>query len=308
MKILVTGGCGFIGSHIIDLLVQQGFETAAADDLSAGSPHYLAAHKGKVVFYHCSILCEEFERAMSHFRPDVVIHLAAQVSVSHSVHDPIHDANVNIMGSLKLIELAKKYQVKKIVFSSSAAVYGHPQFLPVTTVHPLNPMSPYGISKMVFENYLFAAKTLYNIDYHVLRFGNVYGPRQNSHGEGGVISIFINTLLQDKSPTIYGDGTYTRDFVYVADVAMANVLAALSPESGTANICSSVGTSISELLGKLQRLMKKQIQPLYEKPRNGDIPHSVLCNKEAKVALNWEPTVSLDEGLLQTIAFYQTRT
>jgi UDP-glucose 4-epimerase len=304
LKILVTGGCGFIGSHIVDRLIMHGFETAAADDLSSGSLKYLAVHNGKAAFYQCSILSTEFENAVKHFQPDAVIHLAAQVSVSRSVQDMVHDAEINIMGSVRLIELAKKYGIKKIIYSSSAAVYGSPQFLPVTTDHPLNPMSPYGISKMIVEKYLTAAQSLFGIEYMVLRFGNVYGPRQNSQGEGGVISIFINRMMKDSNPVIFGDGMNTRDFIFAGDVAEANLSALNASSSGIVNISSGVETSINELVTRLQQLMNKKIQPVHTMPRGEDIRFSVLCNKEALTALNWKPSVSLDDGLKQTIAFY----
>ncbi|MFC0189213.1 NAD-dependent epimerase/dehydratase family protein [Fictibacillus aquaticus] len=304
MKILVTGGCGFIGSHIMDLLICHGFETAAADDLSSGSLKYLAPHRGKTAFYPYSILSPEFEDAIKHFMPEAVIHLAAQVSVSRSVQNMVHDAEINILGSVKLIELAKKYGIKKIIYSSSAAVYGSPQFLPITTDHPLNPVSPYGISKMIVEKYLASSQSLFGIEYMVLRFANVYGPRQNSHGEGGVISVFINDMLQNKHPVIFGDGKNTRDFIFAGDVAEANLSALNSSTSGVVNISSGIETSINELAAKLQQLIGRNIQPKHQKPRAEDIRFSVLCNQSAVNSLNWKPAVTLDEGLRQTIAFY----
>ncbi|MRX73672.1 NAD-dependent epimerase/dehydratase family protein [Bacillus lacus] len=302
MKVLVTGGSGFIGSHIVDKLIQDHHEVLAVDDLSTGHKSNL---NEKASFVHCCINSSEFQKAVESFKPEAIIHQAAQVSVQKSIHDPLKDEEINIRGSLNVIECAKKYGVKKIVFASTAAVYGNPVSLPIGLAHPIQPLSPYGLSKFTVEGYLKLTSELHGISYTILRYANVYGPRQDANGEGGVIAIFAEALSKGTAPKIFGDGEQTRDFVYVEDVAAANVKALEAGENTTLNISSNDKISINELFFLMNEISGSSFQPDYQAERSGDIRESVLSNEESKKVLNWEPVVSLPKGLQLTMDHYK---
>lgn len=302
-KVMVTGGCGFIGSHIVDKLLDQSYEVIVVDNLKTGKLENIDTNK--VTFYNCDITSLDFVKVVSETRPKYIIHQAAQVSVPESIKDIVYDTNVNIKGSINVIEAAKNNGVKKIVFASSAAVYGEPQYLPVDINHDINPLSPYGLSKYTVEKYLKLAKDCYGIEYTVLRYSNVYGPRQDAQGEGGVVAIFSEKLSQNQDVTIFGNGEQTRDFIYVEDVANANVQALEKGNGLVLNVSTSQRVSLNNLFEIMKEYSFATTLPDFMDVREGDIKHSVLCNKLTIKALNWSQTFSLDEGIKKTIAYDQ---
>ncbi len=301
-RVLVTGGFGFIGSHIVDTLLQNNYEVAVYDNLSTGSIKNI--HSEAVVFIGNIEDMGSLEKALVTFKPDYVVHQAAQVSVQNSISDISNDALINIMGTINLIKLSQKYAVKKIVFASSAAVYGHSNKLPIPVSHPIQPLSPYGVSKKTAEDYLILAKELFDLDYVILRYSNVYGPRQTAGGEGGVISIFTNQVINNEQPVIYGDGSQTRDFIYVEDVASANLQALRFEGSGIFNISLTTSSSINQLYSVIQSISQNAISPIYKAPKSGDIKESLLCNKVSIQKLDWIPVYSLPKGLANTFEYY----
>ncbi|MDV7764426.1 NAD-dependent epimerase/dehydratase family protein [Peribacillus sp. CSMR9] len=301
-KVLVTGGFGFIGSHIVDTLIRNNYEVAIYDNLSTGTMGNVHAN---VTPFFGNVEDEALlDNAMETFRPDYVIHQAAQVSVQKSISDITNDARINILGTINIAKLSHKYAVKKIVFASSAAVYGNADVMPITVSHLTSPLSPYGASKKTAEDYLKLAKELYDLNYVNLRYSNVYGPRQTASGEGGVVSIFTNLVINNERPVIYGDGTQTRDFIYVKDVADANLKALESEGSGTYNISSTTSTSINQLFSIIQSFGTHDLSPIYQPAKNGDIKESLLCNKTTIQKLGWHPAHSLEKGLESTYEYY----
>src|SRR3989344_1897374 len=299
MKILVTGGAGFIGSQVVDALINRDEEVIIIDNLSTGSEKNI---NSKAIFYRLDInsgVVEEIFKAGI----DIVIHLAAQISVPLSLKDSVSDARSNIMGSLNLIELAKNYQVQKFIYINSAAIFGSPQYLPLDEEHARNPESNYGISKNVVEQYL----KISGLNYVSLRLANVYGPRQISGGEGGVISIFINNLLTNSASTIEGDGTQTRDFIFVKDVVNAILCAMEKGDKECFNIGSGQRISINELFNRLSQLTNTAVKPRFAKRRAGDIAHSVFKIDKAREKLEWEPETELEAGLLETMKYGQEK-
>lgn len=305
MAVLVTGGCGFIGSHIVDKLLEKNCEVVVLDNLSTGCRNNIKVED--IFFYQMDILDPQIEFIFQNHRIQTIIHQAAQASVSHSILFPFTDGDVNIGGTIRLIELARKYCVEKMVFASSSAVYGTPSFLPITPSHPTNPLSPYGLSKLTAEKYLELAFSLYDLPYTILRYGNVYGPRQNASGEGGVIAIFAKALAEGEAPVIYGDGQQTRDFIYVEDVASANLAAIENGAGEVLNVSTGRELSIKELLGYLQSIKQLPRSAVFEKERAGDIKRSLLCNERTKAVLDWEPQTSLEEGLKKTMGYYEKK-
>lgn len=303
MKVLVTGGAGFIGSHIVDALVTGGARVVVLDDLSRGSFENI---NPKVNFYHGSIIDRQFvDEAIERERPEVVIHHAAQVDVQRSVEAPADDANTNIIGAINILEGSRRYSVRKIVYASSAAVYGDPAYLPIDEAHPLMPLSGYGISKHTVEHYLAAYRALYGLEYTALRYANVYGPRQDALGEGGVVAIFIDRLLKGESPRIFGDGEQTRDFIYSADVAAANLAAINRGDGLVVNISTGKATSVNDLFFMLKDILHSNLDAELCPPRPGDIEHSYLDNKLAVSELGWHPASELRDGLEKTVEFYR---
>ena len=298
-RILVTGGAGFIGSHIADALLAEGYKVGVVDDLSTGKRERVPP---EAAFYQCDICSPELEAIFADFQPEKIIHAAAQVRVSTSLANPEFDARINILGSLQVLELARRFGCRRIVYSSSAAVYGNPQYLPVDEGHPIHPISPYGISKHTVEHYLYMYQQLYGLDYVVLRYSNVYGPRQDSSGEGGVVAIFIDRLLAGEPPIIYGDGCQTRDFINVKDVARANILALRYGKSRIFNVSSSAETSVNDLLRLIQIEIGCQGKVIHEAERPGEISRSLLSNREVLRAFNWKPEVDLESGLRETVS------
>lgn len=304
MKVLVTGGAGFIGSHIVDALVGSGFRVSVADDLSTG--RFENINPG-VNFYRVGVESADFEEAIARERPDAVVHQAAQVDVQRSLREPLADAGINILGAINLLEACRRYNVGKVVYASSAAVYGNPAYLPVDERHPVEPQSPYGASKFGVEHYLRIYSEVYGVGYTVLRYANVYGPRQDAAGEGGVVAIFVDRLLRGDAPKIFGDGEQTRDFVFVKDVAAANLAALRRGDGMILNVSTGVGLSVNRLFHTLKKVTGSPLEPVYCPPRPGDITHSYLANDKAREALGWSPQYSLEEGLRETVAFYNKR-
>jgi len=328
--VLVTGGAGFIGSHIVDLFIENNYKVVVVDDLSSGREENL---NKKAQFYKLSItdkkrLIEVFQQE----RPDYVSHQAAQISVSLSVRDPLFDAQTNILGSLNLLQCCIDYQVKGIIFASSGGtIYGEPEHFPVSEDHPFRPLSPYGISKVTVEHYLNFYQKNYNLDYVSLRYGNVYGPRQDPYGEAGVIAIFIEKMLKGEIPTINGDGEYIRDYVYVGDVAQANLLAIenmlklakvvrkekkekiveeityniYNINNNSFNLGTGVGTSVNELFHLLREIIKFPHSANYGPPRPGDLRENILDCRLIKRVLSWQPEVDLSEGLKKTVDWFK---
>jgi UDP-glucose 4-epimerase len=303
MKVLITGGAGFIGSNLVDGYLTEGYEVVVVDDLSTGKRENV---NPKATFYEIDIQNPALEEVFKKEKIDIVNHHAAQIDVRRSVKDPIFDAKVNVIGLLNLLELCIKHDVKKFIFASSGGViYGETENLPVKETHPLLPLSPYGITKMVAEHYLRYYYTVYNLNYTVLRYGNVYGPRQDPFGEAGVVAIFINNLLEGKEPVIFGDGEQLRDYIYVEDIVRANLLCTARGNADIFNLGTGIGTSVNLLLHKLQRIMGTDLQPIYKPPREGEIYKNYIDSDKAAKILGWEAKISLEEGLKRTVDFFK---
>jgi UDP-glucose 4-epimerase len=303
MKVLVTGGAGFIGSNIVDGLIQNGYKTYVVDNLSSGKRDFLHP---EAEFHSINILEDDFSSFFEKIRPDAVIHLAAQINVQKSIEKSAHDAEINILGTLKVLELCKVYN-SKLIYSSSAAVYGNPVFLPVNERHPIKPLSNYGISKYTPEMYISLYSEQYNLDYTILRYANVYGIRQEAEGEGGVVSVFIKKMLKNDPPVIYGNGEQTRDFIYVEDIVSANLAALVKECRGVLNISCNEEITINTLVEEINNLLNTKLSPIHKKYRRGDILNSCLDNELALKQLNWKPVFTLREGLRKTIEYYKNQ-
>jgi len=304
MNVLVTGGAGFIGSHIVDALLEQGHSVAVVDNLSTGSAQNL---NPRCRFYEMSICDHQLSEVFEQEKPEVVNHQAAQVVIQRSLTEPIFDAEQNILGSINVILNCVRSGVKKIIYASSSAVYGEPEYLPVGESHTISPISQMGISKHTVEHYLYLYSIQSGLDYMVLRYANVYGPRQSPKGEAGVVAIFARQMLEGQRPTIFGKGDKTRDYIYVADVARANLLAMQSNAKGIYNVGTGVETSDKEMFDTLAELLGFRDAPHYGQDRKGDIYRICFdCSKVMK-QMGWQHQVSLREGLAQTIGYYQAR-
>ncbi|HWR09679.1 NAD-dependent epimerase/dehydratase family protein [Sporomusa sp.] len=295
MKVLVTGGAGFIGSHIVDILVQADLQVYILDNLSTGS--FTNINPG-AVFLKKDIRDEDLKGLLARERFDYVVHQAAQTTVANSLANPYYDCDVNIRGLVNLLEACRLSAVKRIVFASSAAVYGDTDSLPIDEDCERHPASFYGESKLTGEHYLELYYKNFGLEYVALRYANVYGERQADSGEGGVISIFLNKLLAGHGLTVYGDGSQTRDYIYVKDVAAANYQALFARAANRSyNISTATETSVNELMGLLSQLTKQQPAVVNGAPRDNDIRRSVLANQAAVNSLNWQPTYTLQAGL-----------
>lgn len=313
VKVLVTGGAGFVGSHVVDAYIGAGHRVTVVDSLEAGSKNYV---NPEARFYELDILDPSMEEIIARERPTVVNHHAAQASISRSVADPIHDAQTNILGSLRLLELARKYGIGGFIFASSGgAIYGHQQSYPAREDHPCNPINAYGIAKLSVEKYMEYYQQVHQIRCVSLRYGNVYGPRQNPHGEAGVVAIFVGALLEGRQPAVYGDGNQTRDFVHVRDVVRSNILAldlllrndkSAFTESLAFNIGTGSETSVLEILNHLASILGSSAECRFEPARGGEILRSVLDSGRARKVLKWKPSLSLEEGLRETATWFQS--
>ncbi|HWR31490.1 MAG TPA: NAD-dependent epimerase/dehydratase family protein [Negativicutes bacterium] len=298
MKILVTGGAGFIGSHIVDQLILAGHDVVVLDDLSSGS---LQNVNPKATFINLNILDRSLGDVFERERFTAVIHLAAQTIVASSLERPDVDAQVNVLGTLQVLEGCRRTGVERIVFASSAAVYGDVSILPVPEEAPKQPTSFYGLSKLTAERYIQMYHELYGLHYMILRFANVYGERQGDNGEGGVVSIFARKMHRQEPMTVFGDGLQTRDFVYVGDIAAANVQAINSQESDRIlNISTQTEITVNQLASLFAEVSGRETPITYQPAREGDILRSMLRNTAARSILNWMPSTSLREGLDRT--------
>lgn len=300
MRILVTGGAGFIGSNVVDRFVAEGHEVAVFDDLSSGFREFV--NPKARLFVGDLADAAAVEAAIAEFRPEVVDHHAAQIDVRKSVSDPVWDARVNVLGSIGLLQACVKHGVRKVVYASTGgALYGEGRQLPATEDHPVNPEAPYGASKHTVEHYLYIWKLLHGLDYTVLRYPNVYGPRQNPHGEAGVNAIFIGLMLERKRPRIFGDGHAVRDYLYVDDVVEANVMALAKASGEMLNLGTGVGTSVNDIVRELARITGFTEGAIHEPPRPGEVQRIYLDASRAKQVLGWTPKVSFAEGLQRTV-------
>ncbi len=306
---LVTGGAGFIGSHLVEALINEGFDVAVIDDLSTGSLENLRLDRVRL-FKGSVADARLVEEAFSSHKPDYVFHLAAQISVSRSVREPAFDADINIVGSIRIIEACVHEKVKKIIYTSSGGVmYGEtPPFFPTPESALCAPFSPYGIAKLTGERYLAFFEKEYGLKWTSLRYANVYGPRQNPHGEAGVVAIFLKRMLRDQPVTINGDGEYIRDYVFVGDVVRANLLAMETADGLALNIGTGQGLSVNQLFDLLRSKTKYPREAARGPTRPGDLRKSVLDATLAKTALQWSPTVALEEGITETIRYFEKAT
>jgi len=302
-KFLVTGGAGFIGSHLVDRLIGDGHHVAIVDDLSTGSRENV---NPKATFYEVDVRSKDLDAVFDTEKPDHVDHHAAQMDVRRSVREPMFDADVNVLGSINLIENCLRHDVKKMVYiSTGGAVYGEPDYLPVDEGHPIRPLCQYGISKHTVEHYLYFYGHTYGMRYTVLRYPNVYGPRQNPFGEAGVNAIFIGKMLRGEVPTIFGDGEQLRDYVYVSDIVEANIAALERGDGQVYNIGSGIGTSVNQIYEKLQQIIGFAAPPVYSEARTGEIQRTYLESSKAARELGWSVQIGFDEGLRRTVEWFR---
>ena len=301
--ILVTGGAGFIGSHLVDGLIAEGHHVIIVDNLSTGSRKNL---NPKAVFYEEDIRhTDALDRIFADEQVQIVFHEAAQTLVPYSMEHPKEDAELNIMGLINVLDMCRKYHVEKIIFSSSAAVYGDNLNVPLKEDQPLMPTSFYGLTKVTAEKYIQLYHDVFGLSYAILRYSNVYGERQGSHGEGGVVYVFSKALAQGKDLTIFGDGEQSRDFIYVKDVARANIKAMdAAVPSGIYNVSTAIETTINALKEILLYFSRVPVQVSYADARGGDIYRSALDNTAAKQVLQWKPATKLLQGLQTTYSYF----
>jgi UDP-glucose 4-epimerase len=305
MRVLVTGGAGFIGSHVADACVAAGHEVAVLDDLSSGKPENLPQ---AARFEQCDVRTPRAAEFVESFRPQAILHLAAQMSVTRSVAEPVFDAEVNVLGLINLIEAGRRAGLEKVVFASSGGtVYGEVRSYPVAETAPTHPVCPYGVSKLAGEHYLFYYRHVFGLPYVALRYANVYGPRQDPHGEAGVIAIFSKRLLAGADVTIFGDGLQTRDYVFVGDVVGANLAALEGDFCGAINIGTGIETNVNDLYEIIKRHAGGPGRAVHAPPRDGELRRSVLAVAVAEKALGWKPSTRLPEGLAETVDFFRSR-
>jgi UDP-glucose 4-epimerase len=303
MKVLITGGAGFIGSHTTDLLLKKGYEVAVIDDLSNGKKENIDK---RVPFHRDDITEANLEKIFKAEKPEAIMHLAAQISLRKSIENPSLDAKVNILGTMKVLEAMEAAGTKKIIFSSTAAVYGTPLKIMVDENHPINPESPYGLDKYAAEKFIESFCQERNIDYCILRYANVYGPRQDPLGEAGVISIFTEKLLKNQSPSIFGDGNQTRDFVFVKDVALANLAALESGKNQIYNVGTGNETSVNEIFSLIKKFSGSKSTAIHTDPVKEVKRMAFDCSKIEK-DLNWKPQTNIEEGLKETVDYFRKR-
>lgn len=304
MKILITGGAGFIGSHVADLLLENEYDVCIVDNLSSGK---LENVNPNAKFYKCDIRDSQIYKIIEDEKPQIIIHNAAQMSVRNSVEDPLNDADINIIGGLNVLEAAKKAKVKKIIFASSGGVvYGEQQYFPADEDHPTKPICPYGVAKLSYEKYLYYYHYIFGIKYIALRYANIYGPRQDPYGEAGVVAIFSKKLLSGDQPVINGDGMQTRDYVYVKDVATANLLAVNTDYIGEINIGTALETNVNKIFNILKNAAgKPDLEEVHGPAKDGEQKRSVLSYRKARQILGWKPEVKLEEGLIKTFNWFK---
>ena len=301
-KILVTGGAGFIGSHIVDELIENGYDVTIVDDLSSGK---LENVNKKADFYFCDISSRTIlEDVFESTHPDCVIHHAAQATVVKSMNNPVFDAQINIVGTSNLLELSKEFKVEKFIYAGSGGTaYGNPSYLPCDEIHPINPISPYGISKHTVEHYLHFYYSQYKLKYISFRYPNIYGERQDPSTEAGVISIFAKQMLKNKEVIIYGNGLQSRDFVYVKDIAYANLLALESDNipSGIYNLGWGQGTTVNTIYETLKVITRYKKNPINKPERDGEVYRTFLDAEKFRKYTWWKPEVSLSVGCMYVV-------
>ena len=302
---LVTGGAGFIGSHVVEAYLAAGHEVVVVDDLSSGSLDNLAP---EVRLHRVDIKSPALAAVIAAERPDVVNHHAAQISVNVSVREPARDAETNILGSLNVIDCCQRHGVKKLIYiSSGGAAVGEPRYLPVDESHPVDPLSPYGASKHTVEHYLFLFRKLTGLDYTILRYPNVYGPRQDPLGEAGVVAIFTGQMLRGEPVRINGAGDQERDFIHVSDLARVNLLALEAPPGEMYHTGTGVGTTVNEIFRVLAECTGYDRDPVHGPPLPGEVFKIYLDSSKAARDLGWRPTISLADGLRQTVDWFRSR-
>lgn len=306
-KIAVTGGAGFIGSWVVDKYIEEGHEVYILDNLSTGQKDHI---NPKAHFFNIDIRdATKVGNFFNEFKPDVLNHHAAQLDVRKSVEDPVYDAQVNIVGFLNLLEAGRRNGIKKIIFASSGGVvYGDAKILPTPEDYqPLMPISPYGVAKLTSEHYLYYYYKAYGLPYIALRYANVYGPRQDPHGEAGVVAIFSEKLLKNSETVINGDGKQTRDYVNVVDVARANIISLTSNFVGSLNVGTGIETSVNEIFKILKETTGSMIDAKHGSAKTGEQKRSALKIEKIKELLNWEPEVKIQDGLRVTVDYFRNK-
>lgn len=302
LNILVTGGAGFIASHIVDAFIENGHNVTIIDNLTTGREENI---NQKAKFYKLDIR-DDLSKIFEEGKFDVVNHHAAQIDVRRSVIDPIYDAGVNIIGTLNLLQNAVKYGVKKFMFASTGgAVYGEQDYFPADENHKQQPLSPYGISKLAVEKYLYFYKEVHGLRYTILRYANIYGPRQNPLGEAGVVCIFLDKILAGEQPIINGSGEQTRDYVYVKDVVKANLLTLNEEESEIYNVGTGIETSVNELFRLINQNFNNSIKEVHGPAKPGEQMRSVITSEKLFKKFGWKPSTRLEDGLKETIDYYK---
>jgi UDP-glucose 4-epimerase len=303
MRILVTGGAGFIGSHLTERLLSLGHSVAVVDNLTTGKVENLPSG---ATLHQLDIRDEQLVDLFSEERPEAVFHLAAHADVTRSVREPGYDASVNILGSLNLLDCCHRHQVSRFIYSSTGgALYGEPLYIPADENHPVAPLSPYGVSKHTLEHYLFTYQENHGLSYTVLRYPNVYGPRQNPHGEAGVVAIFSLKMLTGEQPVIFGDGTKTRDYCYVGDIVDANILALNSTVRGVYNLGRGIEVSDLAIFEAVRKAVRSNVDPAFAPVRPGEVEHIALDASKAERELGWRWKVGLSEGVAEAVAHYR---
>ncbi len=304
MRVLVTGGAGFIGSHIVDGLILAGHTVFVVDNLSEGNRRNL---NPDARLFDISINDPEaLGHAFSEAKPEVVSHHAAQISVRNSMSDPAYDVQVNIVGSLNVLQCAVKYETQRLIFASSSAVYSKPLHLPMKESHPKMPESVYGVSKLSVENFIRLYTNTYGIKHKIFRYGNVFGPRQNPHGEAGVVAIFTGQFVRGEQPTIFGDGSKTRDYIFISDIVAANLTALTAlGDDHTYNIARGVGVSDFEIFDAVRSAAQSSTQPRYAPVRPGEAQDVSLDIQKAREMLGWQPEVSLSGGIREVVEHHR---
>ena len=303
MKVLVTGGAGFIGSNVVDLFIENGHDVVIEDDLSTGRRSNI---NSRAKFYEIDIRDPGMREIFASERPEVIDHHAAQIDVRRSITEQRFDADVNILGSIQLAELAREFGVRKFIhISSGGAIYGEPVYLPCDESHPVIPLSPYGASKYPFELYLYLYKETYGLDYTILRYANVYGPRQDPLGEAGVVAIFTGQMLHNKPVVINGTGEQVRDYVFVSVCARANLICIQGGSGGVYNLGAGIGTTVNQIFDQLKTIAGYPQEPVYGPPKAGETFKIYLDSAHVKDELDWEPTVGLEDGLSRTVEYFR---
>jgi len=302
MRVVATGGAGFIGSHLVDALLERGDEVIVIDDLSSGAKHQVPP---EAEFHQLDIRSRHAAELIRRRRPDAIAHHAAQMSVSRSVREPLFDADVNLIGSINLLEAAREVGARFVFASTGGALYGDADVLPTPESYPAWPVSPYGVGKLGFEHYLHCYAVQHGLPYVALRYANVYGPRQNPHGEAGVIAIFCLRLLADEEPIVNGDGKQTRDFVYVSDVVRAHMAGLDSEGTGHFNVGTGRQVDVNTVFDMIAERMGTSLGKRHGPPRPGDQRTSALDSTLIREKLGWEPLVSLEQGLSETVEWFR---